>query len=221
MFQSSPINLAIIQKVMRETCMINDVETNQMEIIILQWCIAAVGSGSAYTHSRLLATRQEDENHFQHCQIVMSLAYIAMVQYILLKICLSFAVASALPGLPMTFALDASKASVPKHLPSLPSGIPDGLFIKNGSTYANFRSNLSFYDVLPATLNAYPVCDRDRYGHNLDRASCEEALQKIGSSFITFTVSQRSSAFRPSMKLPNRWSSCKCGSTYNGKVTFL
>ncbi|KAL8821637.1 MAG: hypothetical protein Q9191_007269 [Dirinaria sp. TL-2023a] len=103
----------------------------------------------------------------------------------------------------MTSALDAPRASVLESSQSLPSDNPDALFTKNGSTKSNFSS----YDVFPALLSADPVCDRNRYGENLDRASCDEALEKIGSTMTIFTVAQRGSPYRPFMKLPNRWSS--------------
>lgn len=70
-------------------------------------------------------------------------------------------------------------------------------------------TNASFYDILPAAVNAHPMCDSIRYGQDLDRNSCEDALHRIGSSLNQVTVAPRGLRRRPDIILPHRWSSCE------------
>ena len=70
--------------------------------------------------------------------------------------------------------------------------------------------NSQLYDVFPAGISNNNVqCDGSRYGVNIDRAACQDALQRIGTSPAIITVAQRGTGRRPQITLPNRYSSCK------------
>lgn len=65
------------------------------------------------------------------------------------------------------------------------------------------------YDIFPATTNAFVQCNSGRYGVNLDRSACLDAVAKIGNDPTQFTVAQRGLGRRPAVALPNRWVSCE------------
>ena len=113
----------------------------------------------------------------------------------------SCAIVTALLRLLLASPLEASRDPLSNRLTKAPIGNP---FSSSG--------NSSSYDIFPATLSADPVCDGDRYGQNLGIIACEDALQGISSSQLTFIVSKRSKHGRAFLFLPYRWSSCKLNS---------
>lgn len=82
---------------------------------------------------------------------------------------------------------------------------------------SNYTSTSPQYDVFPAAINAIPQCDGSRYGVNVDKTACENALGQLNAMDTTpFTVAQRGLGLRPSMNLPNRTSSSKRYCLYLG-----
>ena len=73
------------------------------------------------------------------------------------------------------------------------------------------KTNSTFYDVFPAAINANVQCDGARYGQQVDRVACQDALHKIGTALDYLTVAQRGMGRRPMMALPQRYSSSKNG----------
>lgn len=103
--------------------------------------------------------------------------------------------------------LDVSTPTSLEPSSALPALNLSTLLRHNGSF--SVHTNLPFYDVFPAAVNANVQCDGGRYGQNLDRAACQDALQKIGTSLDYIPAAQRGLGRRPKMALPNRYSSCK------------
>lgn len=81
------------------------------------------------------------------------------------------------------------------------------LLMNNGSSLV--QTNSTFYDVFPAAINANVQCDGARYGQQVDRVDCQDALQKTGTSFDYVPAAQRGLGRRPAIVLPQRYSSCK------------
>lgn len=119
-----------------------------------------------------------------------------------------FVFAITFPDASLTTPLDPTRPSVLESPSSLLSNSPASPSVNNTSHQIDSNSTSSFYDVLPAALGTNPECDY-RYGHDLVRHSCEEALQKIGTTLNMFSVVTRGEGRRAQMILPNRWSSCK------------
>ncbi len=93
--------------------------------------------------------------------------------------------------------------------PSTALGIPsstDGTALTKADFLPAKTSSLQ-YDVFPLIVDAKVHYDTQRYDLDLARSAYKSTLQKIGTSPNIFTVAQRGPRRRPSLVLPNRWSS--------------
>ena len=142
--------------------------------------------------------------HFQFQLLFLRLPFLTLVIGCILTSSLLAPISRSLP--PRTLALPSSA------LTDLPS-------IRNGSVVD--------YDVTLTDLNAQPICDGARFGRDISRTSCNDALSRLviprGDPMMHF--GQRGHWSEYENKLPIRWLSCKpwipCHSFSGSRVCLL